>query len=71
MLTTVLASMFVSALTSIGVLLIGRAMGWPRTVAVGKIETKDPDRWMDNILAKSHPPRDTPPETPSAKRREK
>ena len=56
MLYVMLMSAVVSALVSVGVLLIGRALSRAPTVNVREIQvTNTNHRWMDNILAKSHP----------------
>ncbi len=58
MIYVMLMSALVSGLVSIGVFLIGRALSRRPVADVRSIEVQNTDhRWMDNILAKSHPPR--------------
>jgi len=56
MLYVMLMSVVVSALTSVGVIFIGRALDKrPIDVHLKSVHAQDPSHWMDNILAKSHP----------------
>lgn len=57
MITVVLLSIVVSALTSIGMIYIGRALWTPTEIRIDvlNVAAKDPDRWMRDVLKKSQP----------------